>query len=104
MESYTTEQASQYALEWCNNNQEWKRICDIKNTNTLYYTFAEIPKKVQKQWIREFGEHSAESAWLESGKKPCKVPYGFITGKGEFYEDILQVPLHHNMMQVYKVG
>ncbi|MED2258271.1 hypothetical protein ABEO98_21685 [Brevibacillus parabrevis] len=104
METYSFEQAKQHALDWCNNNPGWKRICDIENTDALYCTFSELPKKEQKYWLDTYGEYSAESAWREFGRGKCKVPYGFITGKGEFYDDVLKVPLHHNLMQVYKVG
>lgn len=103
-ETYTVEQAAQKALEWCEKHPAWKRICDIENTDSLYYTFSELPKREQKYWIDTYGEYSAESAWREFGRGKCKVPFGHITGKGEFYDDILQVPLHHNMMMVFKVG
>lgn len=51
-----------------------------------------------------YGEYSAESAWREFGDSYCKVRKGFISGKGEFYEDVLDVPRFHNLMTVFKVG
>jgi hypothetical protein len=101
-ESYTTEQAAALALEWCNKNPGWKRICDIENSDDLYKTWHELSEKEQWTWIQEFRDR-AEDAWLEFGRKPCKVPYGFISGKGEFYKNVLQVPPLHNLMMVFKV-
>lgn len=103
-ETYTTEEASLKALEWCNNHKGWKRICDIKNRDNLYKTWTEIPAKERTLWIKNYGEYFAKSAWEELGTKPCKVPFGFISGKGEFYKDILQVPPLHNLMMVFKVA
>lgn len=104
METYTTEQASEKAQEWCKKNKGWKRICDIENSDSLYKKWDELPKKIKNDWINTYGENSAESAWKEFGDSYCKVSKGFITGKGEFYENVLDVPLNHNLMTVYKVG
>lgn len=103
-ESYTTEQASQHAVEWCKKHKGWKRICDIENSDSLYYNWDEIEKKEKDYWINSFGEYSAESAWREFGIAKCKVKKGYITGKGEFYKNILEVPLFHNLMTILKVG
>jgi len=102
-EKYTVKQATQHAFLWCQNNPGWKRICDIENSDSLYFTWDELPKKIRKQWKKHFGSYAKE-AWEEFGEKPCKVPYGFITGKGEFYNDVLKVPLNHNLMMVFKVN
>jgi hypothetical protein len=104
METYTPEQASQKAIEWCNANKGWKRICDIEDSDSLYKTFDELPKKVQNYWIDEYGKYNAENAWKEFGESYCKVPTGYVSGKGEFYENVLDVPRHHNLMMVFKVG
>lgn len=101
-ESFNTDQAAQKALEWCKKHEGWKRICDIDDSDSLYKTWNDLTEKEQEPWIREYGS-SAEGAWGEFARKPCKVPHGYITGKGEFYKDILQVPLYHNLMTVYKV-
>lgn len=103
-ESYTPEQASKLALEWCNKNKGWKRICDIADSDRLYKTWEEISAKERNKWISAYGEYSAEAAWKEFGRAPCKVPFGYISGKGEFYDDILKVPQWHNLMMVFKVG
>jgi len=103
-ETYTAEQASQKALEWCKKHKGWQRICDIENSDSLYKTWDELSERIRKTWIEEFGKSCAESAWKEFGARPCKVPYGFITGKGEFYMDVLQVPRFHNLMTVYKIS
>ncbi|GAA5416216.1 hypothetical protein Pryu01_01248 [Paraliobacillus ryukyuensis] len=104
METYSVEQASRNALNWCENNKGWARICDIENVDSLYKNWAELSEKEKSYWVKQFGQYDAESAWIEFGKSPCKVPYGFITGKGDFYRNILDVPLHHNLMTVYKVS
>lgn len=36
--------------------------------------------------------------------KRRKLPHGFISGKGEFYDRITDVPLFHNLMMVLRVG
>lgn len=102
-ETYTVEQASEHAKNWCKKHKGWKRICDIDDSDNLYKTWDELNEKIKRSWINEYGNYSAESAWLEFGRRPCKVPFGFITGKGEFYKDVRQVPLYHNLMMVYKV-
>lgn len=103
-ESFTADDAAVKAIEWCEKHSGWKRICDIDDSDSLYKTWNDLSKKEKRPWIRDFGELGAEDAWRELGRKPCKVPYGFVTGKGEFYEDILKVPLYHNIMQVYKIN
>ncbi|MCO1599855.1 hypothetical protein [Desulfosporosinus nitroreducens] len=102
-ESYTTEQASEHAKKWCSQHKGWKRICDIEDSDALYKTWDELPVKVRKEWESHYG-YSAENAWLEFGRKPCKVPKGFITGKGEFYENVLDVPPWHNLMMVFQTS
>lgn len=103
-ETYTTDEAAEQALAFCKANKGWKRICDLKDSDALYKTWDELPKKIRKAWVDECGEESAPSAWKEFGDAYCKVPKGYITGKGEFYENVLEVPLSHNLMAVYKVG
>lgn len=104
-EEYSTEEASEKALKWCEEHPEWTRICDLNcDSNDLYKTWEELSERERKSWIHEFGENEAKEAWEEFGKKVCKVPYGFISGKGIFYNSVLDVPLYHNLMQVYKIG
>jgi hypothetical protein len=104
-DEYSTDEAADKALIWCEKNPGWKRICDLEgDSSELYKTWEELSKKEQKSWIREYGELGAKDAWEELGHSPCKVPFGFISGKGEFYDSIIKVPSFHNLMQVYKVG
>lgn len=102
-DSFTTEQASNHAKIWCANHRGWQRICDIEDSDALYKTWDELPAKVRKEWEAHYG-NSGEAAWLEFGRKPCKVPNGFITGKGEFYENVLDVPILHNLMMVFQTS
>jgi hypothetical protein len=102
-ESYTTDQAAKHALDWCAKNTKWKRICDIKDSDALMKTWEELPAKVRKEWEREYPS-DPKYAWQEFGSAPCKVEFGFISGKGEFYSDVLAVPHLHNLMMIFKVG
>ena len=63
-------------------------------------TYDEIPKRERAYWEKNGGEE----CWREFGAGGTKVPTGFISGKGEFFDHVLKVPLHHNMMMVYRVG
>jgi hypothetical protein len=101
-QEYTVEQAAEHAKEWCKKHG-WKRICDLPSSDALYYTWEELPKKDRAYWIRLYGEYSAQSAWEEYGKKRCRVQYGYISGAGAFYRDILDVPRFHNVMMVFKL-
>jgi hypothetical protein len=103
-ESYTTEQAAQESLKWCEKHPGWKRICDIEDSNSLYKTWDELSEKEKKSWINYYGVLGAKGAWEEFGHKPCKVKYGFISGKGEFYKKVTDVPPLHNLMMVFKIG
>jgi len=102
-ESYTTEQAAEHAKKWCARHRGWQRICDIEDSDALYKNWDELSTKERAGWEEEY-RSSAEAAWLEFGRKPCKVPSGFITGKGEFYKDVLQVPIWHNLMMVFQTS
>ena len=99
-ESYTVEQASEHAKEWGKAHPGWQRICDIADSDKLYKTYAELTKRQRAAWDREGGE----AAWKEWGSAPCKFPKGYISGKGEFYRNVLDVPRFHNLMTVYKTG
>ncbi|WP_332237927.1 hypothetical protein [Sporolactobacillus sp. KGMB 08714] len=103
-ETYTIEEAADKALTWCDKHPGWQRIYDIDDTGSLYKTWKELSEKVKKPWIEHFGQYSAEAAWREFGDAPCKVPYGFITGKGDFFRSIIDVPQFHNVMMVFKVS
>ena len=103
-ESFSSDDAANKAIKWCEKHKGWKRICDIKDSDILYKNWDELNKKVREYWIEEYGKYSAESAWREFGDRPCKVPYGFITGKGEFYKDVLKVPRLHNLMMIFKIS
>lgn len=100
-ESYSVEQAAEHAVRWCSEHKGWERICDIDDSDSLYKTFDELPLRVRKSWEKEYPT-DPQGAWEEWGHKPCKVKYGFISGKGEFYRDILKVPRFHNLMMVFK--
>jgi hypothetical protein len=104
-EYYSPEQAALKAQRFCEETQGWKRICDIPDSDSLYLTWEELPKKTRNSWIREYGEYSAESAWREFGQAVCKVPFGHISGKGEFYPnyEFVKAPSGHNGMMIFKI-
>lgn len=97
---YSVDQASQHAAEWCKRNPAWRRICDIPDISVFEKTYDEIPKRERAYWDKNGGEE----CWREFGTGGTKVPTGFISGKGEFFDHVLKVPLHHNLMTVYRVG
>jgi len=101
--SFTAAQASEHALIWCDQHSGWQRICDIENIDNLYKTWEELSQMTQKRWALRYPS-CAKDAWEEYGSTPCKVACGYVTGKGEFYSDSLDVPTNHNMMTVYKVS
>lgn len=101
MESYSTEDASRHAVKWCEQHPGWQRICDIPDSSVLYKSWAELPKTIRASWEKNHPS-DPEGAWLEFGRAPCKVPYGFVSGKGEFYKNVLDVPQFHNSMMVFK--
>jgi hypothetical protein len=103
-EFYSPEQASALAIKWCEENKGWQRICDIEGgSDHLYQTWEELPQKVKKSWGGDYRDEG-KNAWEEFGVKKCKVPCGFVTGKGEFYswQDQDKIPFGHNIMMVFK--
>lgn len=101
MTAYSVDDASRHAIQWCAQHHGWQRICDIPDSDSLYKKWGELSQKVQASWEHAYPS-DPEGAWLEFGKAPCKVPYGFISGAGEFYKNILDVPPLHNSMMVFK--
>ena len=99
----TFEDVLKESLNWCETHPGWKRICDIEDTDSLYKTWDELSDKEKRPWIKEY-KSGAEECWGEYGKNPCKVIYGFVTGKGEFYENISLAISHGDFMQVYKIS
>lgn len=102
-EEYSSVEAAIYALKFCDRHPGWKRICDIKDHDNLYKNWEELSDRVKRPWIREYRE-SAKEVWQECGDRPCKVPYGFISGKGKFYKKVTDVPILHNLMMIFKVN
>ncbi|MGO4697739.1 hypothetical protein AB4Z50_25970 [Paenibacillus sp. 2TAB26] len=103
-EFYSVSQASLQAQKFCEENHGWRRICDIWDSENLYLTWEELPKKIRNYWIGKCGEYSAESAWREFGNSICKVPFGCVSGKGDFHPnyEMVNAPLGHNMMMIFK--
>lgn len=96
-EQYTPEQAAKHADRWCAKRPAWVPICLLDDTEQYYVQWDELSAKDKEYWGSEFD-------YDEFAKKRCKIETGFISGKGEFYGDVLQVPLFHNFMMVFRVG
>lgn len=98
-EAYTFEQVLQQSAEWCAKRPAWMRICDMPDgySESLYVQWEELRASQKRYWGTEY-------AYNEFSTRRCKVPYGYISGKGEFYESNADVPLSHNSMMVFKVG
>lgn len=96
-EYFTPEQASAHAVEFCRKNPAWMRICDIPDSDSYTVKWHELNKREQEYWGSEF-------AYDEFARKRSKCDVGFVTGKGEFYDNVLKVPFAHNLMTVFRVG
>lgn len=96
-EFYSVEQASKHAVEWCKKHPAWLRICDLGNTDCYYVQWAELSDRERERWGSEY-------AYNEFATKRQKVKTGHVSGKGEFFSDILDVPRWHNSMMVFCVG
>lgn len=94
---YSVEQASEHAAEWCKKHPAWVRICDLGDTKGYYVQWDELSDRDRESWGSEY-------AYNEFATKRQKVKTGHISGKGEFFTDILEVPLWHNSMMVFCVG
>ena len=95
--TFTCEQAAAHAALWCVRNPAWMRICDLPDTEQYYVQWGELSARAQAGWGSEYG-------YQEFGIARCKVKTGFITGKGEFFEQVTAVPFGHNTMMVFRVG
>ncbi len=103
--AYTVQQAADFALQWCRQHQGWMRVCDLPedvDADDFYTKWEDVPATQREWWLQEYGRQAAKKMWEELGVKTCKIPYGFVSGKGEFFEEITQVPLNHNSMMVFK--
>lgn len=96
-EFYSVEQAAMHAVEWCKKHPAWVRICDLGDTSVYYVQWNELSDSDRKSWGTEY-------AYNEFATKRQKVKTGFISGKGEFFSDALDVPRWHNLMMVFCVG
>jgi hypothetical protein len=99
---FTTDQAAEHALKWCKNHPGWQRICDIEDPDTLYEQWGDLSPRIRRAWETEY-RSDAKDAWQEFGTAKCKVPTGFVSGAGFFYDNLLDVPAFHNSMMVFKI-
>lgn len=103
LQTYTVQQANQWALTWCAKHPGWKPIAGIPDSDALYKTWDELNRREQGRWRSVYGR-SARDAWESLGSRRCKVPTGFISGAGAFYRKSTEVPLGHSFMMVFRIG
>lgn len=97
--------ASQKALDWCKENKGWKRICDIEDISIYDKKWEDLLKCEQREWIDYYSEETAKDHWEECCLDKCLVKTGFITDKGIFFDNILDVMKQKcGFMKVYKVN
>ena len=97
--------ASEKALEWCEKNPDWKRICDIEDISKYKKKWEDLSQKEQQEWIDYYSEETAKDHWKECSTDKCLVKTGFINHKGEFYDNIIELIKNPcGFMTVYKVG
>jgi hypothetical protein len=100
---FTTDQAAEQAVKWCKAHPGWQRICDIEDTDSLYEQWEDLPYRARKFWENEC-RSDPKGSWQRFETAKSKVPTGFISGAGFFYDNALDVPACHNMMMVFKTG
>lgn len=96
-EEYTPRQALEHADKWCAKRPAWLPIYLLDDTDQYYVQWGELSAKDKEYW-------GSQDAYDEFATKRQKIEIGFISGKGEFYGDVLQVPLFHNFMMVLRIG
>lgn len=94
------ELAKEKARIYCKENPEWEMICNIPESDDLYYTWEELEKEEKKPWIDHYGKLDADKAWNEFSYGKCKVENGFIAEDGLFYHNH---PIDKNIMMVFKI-
>ena len=96
-EYFSVEQAKRHADEWCAKRSAWMPICDLGETDQYYVQWGELKRADKDYWESEYG-------YNEFAIKRCKIEFGFMSGKGEFYSDAMHVPCGHNFMMLFRVG
>jgi hypothetical protein len=94
---YSPEDAMKHAREYVRTHPSWVLICDIENHDVLYVQWEELDKKSKAYW-------KSEEFYDENARKICKVANMHMSGAGELYADICDVPVGHNSMLMFKVG
>jgi len=93
---YTLQEASAKATAFCTENAGWIKVCDMPETFNPYKSWKELTAKARKHW-------GTIEVWRDCATEEPKYPYGFISGAGEFFGSVLDVPPHHQHMMVWKV-
>lgn len=72
--------------EWQKRNPQWKLICDLPETDSLYEQWDELPKDVRMSWVGKYRE-DAKAAFEEFGIKRCKVVRRFLNADLELCDE-----------------
>jgi hypothetical protein len=104
--TYIPPPAFELAKEWCERNPNWKRICDIEDSDSLALSWNELPKRDRDRWERDY-PRSGEDMWLEfATNRPNRHRFGHIGDDGQFYSRVYDFPRGKpfNSMMVFEVG
>lgn len=85
--------------EWQKQNPDWELICDIEKTDSLYFQWAELPRKEKMHWIGKYRD-AARDAFEEFATKQCKVDHKVLDSTLQLHEP-LDWP-HGHAMAVYR--
>ncbi len=101
---FTVADAKRHAEAFCHRNPTWRMICDLDEADYSPLPWSMLPREERRHWLRRYGS-SAPEAWAEFGtNKPMPYRMGYVSGAGEFFNDVLDVPRFHNLMTVVEVG
>lgn len=70
---------------WREENKDWELICDIKNSDKLYESFEDLPKRRKKALITRYRD-DAEYCYYEFENIKCKCDFGFLNDDMEICE------------------
>ena len=96
---YTQQDATKKAREWVKTHPAWILICDMKaDPDIFYFQFHELTDKERSYW-------GSAGHYNEYAIRRCKVQRAHITGDGEIYASICDIPPNKGgSMMMFKVG
>lgn len=103
---FTTDDASRHAQLWCSRNLSWSRICDV-DERAYVVSWSDLPGLTRRRFCVRYRCHSDDhgrAVFDEFGPKPLRFRFGFISGAGEFFASVCDVPISHNLMMVIQTN